>query len=157
MKQLTDNRQVAIHCPTRELAEKVLKKLDSLGYTWPNRARLINNGAREDYKKRTCYFLEEDNTLTYMDIVHAESSKEDYVLLSAEDYLSRKHIVSKQPVRYTYEVGYKRNDHVYFEKDNISFDNLRHSVKDIKDEVKKLKDKVQRLQNLLLSHSKLKF
>lgn len=54
-KDLKIPENTVIHCPTEELANKVLVILDKLGQTWSEKKSLLNDNKYNSYGESTCY------------------------------------------------------------------------------------------------------
>ena len=61
------NKDIAIHCDTREKAEDLMDFLDRIGVIWATKDRLTDNNCHEweVHKQDTCYSINEDNGRLY--------------------------------------------------------------------------------------------
>lgn len=75
-------KHIAVHCPTKELAVKVLKKANSEGGKWRSDDSFLNKIVWDTYKKKTCYSLSEGG---YGYVYFYE--KEGFKIISAQEYL----------------------------------------------------------------------
>ena len=80
--ELTEN--TAIHCPTEELANKVLKIGDKLGYKWCSGYSLLHHNRYKQYKEKTCYRLEKGE---YCNFDYFKNK--NYTIITAEDFIKQ--------------------------------------------------------------------
>lgn len=100
MKTLLD-KKTAIHCPTKELAEKVLKVLHEDGYVWQSRDSLLNKSNWEEYRSETVY-LTENSWINY-GMKTGYTRDMNYTIIPAEEFLERVGLPERWKVRRTIE------------------------------------------------------
>lgn len=88
-----DNNTV-VHCPTEELANKVLAIADKLGYKWFDGGSFLDNNSWYLLKEETCY-----NFKKGMLVAVYSYKKNNYNLISAEDFL-KLHKEKEKPILY---------------------------------------------------------
>ena len=78
------NKNEVIHCPTEELAVKVLQIAHERGYKWSDKVSYLDNSEWECYKENTCYYLCDGD---YSCILYAVNK--GYKVIKAEDFLKQ--------------------------------------------------------------------
>ena len=84
MKKFELTEKTAIHCPTEELANKVLEIGDKLGYRWSSTTSFLKNNHYNCYGKDTCYSL---ITGEYCNFYYFKN--ENYTIIPAEDFIKQ--------------------------------------------------------------------
>lgn len=67
---------MAIHCPKKKNAKKLLKHLEKLGYTWNGEGKLMQD-IRYIYGERTCYGIEKDMIAMCSDIRYFKANGDE--------------------------------------------------------------------------------
>ena len=81
--KLKIDANTVVHCPTKELAKKVLKIAHNLGYKWCDGVSYMHVPNQNGYKTNTVYFLHKG---TYADKEFALEHK--YKVISAEEFIN---------------------------------------------------------------------
>ena len=84
MKKIELTERTAIHCPTEELANKVLGIADKMGYKWANTLSLLDHNNYHKYKEKTCYRIVKGE---YCYLEYFE--QENYTIITAEDFIKQ--------------------------------------------------------------------
>lgn len=84
-KDLKIPKNTVIHCPTEELANKVLAILDKCGYTWNCIDRAIDRNNYFIYKENTCYNPSSCGYLVYANIGFYEDR--GYKIIEATEFI----------------------------------------------------------------------
>lgn len=92
--KLADN--TVVHCPTEELANKVLKVAHDAGCTWISGNSLVSYNNYIEYGNKTCYNL---HYVAYSSIDYYK--KERYKIISAEQFLKDNINLTKQETKVT--------------------------------------------------------
>lgn len=78
--------ELIIHCPTKELSNQVLKKLEGEGVVWTEGQKPTELNHWDEYKENTCYYLK-DNKLKFSDKSFWQIECPNVPIISAEEYL----------------------------------------------------------------------
>lgn len=76
-------QNTVVHCPTKELANKVLAIAHSLGYRWSNDSFFIDRLFYNEYKEQTCYDIYEGK---YGSLSYFQNNW--YYIISAEEFIN---------------------------------------------------------------------
>lgn len=84
MKKFELTEKTAIHCPTEELADKVLNIADKMGYKWCSGYSLLDHNCYKQYKEKTCYRLVKGE---YCNFDYFKNK--NYTIIPAEDFIKQ--------------------------------------------------------------------
>jgi len=81
-KELFEQDDTVFHCETEELAIKLLKIANDLGYKWNNGKSYLENISWKFCEEETCYWIK-DGTYYFKDYFE----KQNYTILNVKDLL----------------------------------------------------------------------